>query len=202
MKLKMIFNFIFEEIAMARRTLTGAGLVIPLTRTAAAQSTTHTLEEKIGSLQWQMLEMQHELDILLEQQKTDTEEARYPFWPESLTDTILGQGFTNPQLIPVLRWEQVWLPSLLQEARFEDGDLTEFKTESRFVNRITAGLAYRPTPLVGFTLAYEYTWTNNGKSFAPVTNFLPAKAKEHDAHALLAGMTLGFVRRFFAECEV
>lgn len=119
-------------------------------------------------------------------------EARYPFWPESLSDTILGQGFTNPQLIPVLRWEQVWLPSLLQEARFEDGVLTEFKTESRFVNRITAGLAYRPTPLVGFTLAYEYTWTNNGKSLAPVTNFLPAKAKEHDAHALLAGMTFGF----------
>ena len=47
-------------------------------------------------------------------------------------------------------------------------------------------------PLVGFTLAYEYTWTNNGKSLAPVTNFLPAQAKEHDAHALLAGMTFGF----------
>lgn len=42
------------------------------------------------------------------------------------------------------------------------------------------------------TLAYEYTWTNNGKSLAPVSTFLPAKAKEHDAHALLAGMTFGF----------
>ena len=119
-------------------------------------------------------------------------EARYPFWPESLSNTLLGHGFTNPQLIPVLRWEQVWLPSLLQEAAFENGVLTAFKTESRFVHRVTAGLAYRPTPLVGFTLAYEYTWTNNGKSLAPVTNFLPANAKEHDAHALLAGMTFGF----------
>ena len=86
----------------------------------------------------------------------------------------------------------MWLPSLLQEAEFADGVLTQFKTESRFVHRISAGLAYRPTPLVGFTLAYEYTWTNNGKSLAPVTNFLPARAKEHDAHALLAGMTFGF----------
>lgn len=76
-------------------------------------------------------------------------EARYPFWPAALSNSFLGRQFTNPQLIPVLRWEQVWLPSLLQKAVFEDGALSTFKTESRFVNRITAGLAYRPTPLVG-----------------------------------------------------
>jgi chromosome segregation ATPase len=74
MKLKMIFNFIFEEIAMAHRTLMRTGLVIA-TGTAAAQSTAHTLEEKIDTLQRQMLEMQHKLDTLREQQKTDTEEA-------------------------------------------------------------------------------------------------------------------------------
>jgi opacity protein-like surface antigen len=119
-------------------------------------------------------------------------EARYSFWPEALSNSFLGWQFTNPQLIPVLRWEQVWLPSLLQEAQFEDGVLTEFKTQSRFVNRITAGLAYRPTPLVGFTLAYEYTWTNSGQSLSAVTNFLPAKEREDHAHALLAGMTFGF----------
>jgi TolA-binding protein len=163
MKLKMIFNFIFEEIAMTHRTLIGAGLVSALMGTAAAQNTTPTLEEKIDTLQRQMLEMQHELDTLREQQKTDTEEARK------------RQAAHTEQVQTV-----------------EDGTLTEFKTENRFVHRITTGLAYRPTPLVGFTLAYEYTWTNNGKSLAPVTNFLPAKAKEHDAHALLAGMTFGF----------
>lgn len=119
-------------------------------------------------------------------------EARYPFWPEALSNSFLGWHFTNPQLIPVLRWEQVWLPSLLQEAQFEDGVLTEFKTQSRFVDRVTVGLAYRPTPLVGFTLAYEYTWTNSGKSLTDVTNFLPAKPREDHAHAILAGMTFGF----------
>src|SRR5262249_54924463 len=116
MKLKMILNFIFKEVAMTHRTLIGTGLVPVLTGTATAQSTAPTPEEKIGTLQQQMLEMQHELDTLREQQKKDTEEARYPFWPDSLSDTILGKGFTNLQLIPVLRWEQVWLPSLLQEA--------------------------------------------------------------------------------------
>ncbi len=119
-------------------------------------------------------------------------EARYPFWPDLLSDSPLGWGFTNPQLIPVLRWEQVWMPSLLQSATFEDGNLTSFARESRFIDRITAGLAYRPTPLVGFTLAYEYTWTNNGKSLANVSNFLPANSHEDHAHAILAGMTFGF----------
>jgi hypothetical protein len=47
-------------------------------------------------------------------------------------------------------------------------------------------------PLVRFTLAYEYTWTNNGKSLAGVTNFLPAKADEDHANAFLAGMSFGF----------
>ncbi len=119
-------------------------------------------------------------------------EARYPFWPEALNHTVLAQGLSNPRLIPILRWEQVWLPSLLKEANFADGALTEFATESRFIHRVTAGLAYRPVPLVSFTLAYEFTWTNDGKSLATVTNFLPAKAKEDRAHALLFGMVFGF----------
>lgn len=119
-------------------------------------------------------------------------EARYPFWLDSLSDTLWGRGFSNPQFIPTLRWEQVWLPSLLQDATVEDGVLTAFKTESRFINRVTAGLTYVPTPLVRFSLAYEYTWTNNRKSLGGVTNFLPARAGEDHAHALLAGMSFGF----------
>ena len=119
-------------------------------------------------------------------------EARYPFWPEAFSSSFLGWEFTNPQLIPVIRMEQVWLPSLLQEAAFEDGKLTEFETASRFVHRITAGLAYVPTPLVRFSLAYEYTWTNSGKSLGGVTNFLPAKDREDHAHSFLAGVSFGF----------
>lgn len=119
-------------------------------------------------------------------------EARYPFWLEGLNDTFLGRTFTNPQLIPVVRMEQVWLPSLLREAAFTNGELTEFAKASRFVHRVTAGFSYVPMPLVRFSLAYEYTWTNSGKSLGGVTNFLPAKAKEDHAHALLMGVTFGF----------
>ena len=34
-------------------------------------------------------------------------EARYPFWPEFLNKSMLGWEFDNPQLIPMVRMEQI-----------------------------------------------------------------------------------------------
>src|SRR2546426_256839 len=79
MKLKMIFNFTGKEqggIMVYRVLVLGVGLMTALTATATAQGPAGTLEEKIDTLQRQMLEMQHDLDALREQQKKDTEEAR------------------------------------------------------------------------------------------------------------------------------
>ncbi|HEY7494372.1 MAG TPA: hypothetical protein VIH59_25130, partial [Candidatus Tectomicrobia bacterium] len=42
-------------------------------------------------------------------------ELRYPFWPAALSRTLLGRGFANPQLVPVVRWEQVFFDKLLTE---------------------------------------------------------------------------------------
>jgi hypothetical protein len=119
-------------------------------------------------------------------------EGRYRFWPELLTNTVFGKYFDNPQLIGIIRGEQVWLRDLVKEATFEDGVLTNFEQENRQIHRITAGLAYRPTPLVVFQLAYEYTKTNGGRSLADVTNFLPAQAGEDHAHTALFGVAFGF----------
>jgi hypothetical protein len=73
-------------------------------------------------------------------------DLRYRFWPEFLTNSVLGHRFENPQLIAVLRGEQVWLDDLIEEAVFGGGTLTDFETEDRRVDRITVGLAYRPVP--------------------------------------------------------
>jgi hypothetical protein len=117
---------------------------------------------------------------------------RYPFSPDWLRASILGRRFANPQLIPVVRWEQAWLNGLLSDLTFENGVVTELERENRFVDRITVGLAYRPVPLVVFQLAYEYTWTNHGKSLADVTNFLPAQPGENTASSVLVGVAFGF----------
>jgi hypothetical protein len=119
-------------------------------------------------------------------------DLRYRFSPDWLRASILGRKFENPQLIPVLRWEQAWLNGLLRELTFENGAVTELERENRYIDRITVGLAYRPVPLVVFQLAYEYTWTNSGKSLADVTNFLPARVDENAAHAVLVGVAFGF----------
>jgi hypothetical protein len=119
-------------------------------------------------------------------------DLRYRFFPDWLRASILGRRFENPQLIATMRWEQAWLRGLLRELTFENGAVTELERENRYIDRITLGLAYRPVPLVVFQLAYEYTWTNSGKSLADVTNFLPARADENAAHSVLVGIAFGF----------
>ena len=117
---------------------------------------------------------------------------RYRFWPEFLSNTLLGRHFATPQLIATLRWEQVWFNGLIKEISFSNGSLTKFDDENRLLNRVTVGLTYRPVPLVALQLAYEYTRTNPGKSLASVTNFLPAKNGEYFQNALLMGLAFGF----------
>lgn len=117
-------------------------------------------------------------------------ELRYPFFPEFLRDTFLGRPFDDPQLAVTFRPEQVWFEGLVDEVDFSDSELTEFSTQSRLLNRFTLALSYRPTPLVVFSLAYEYTRTNSGKSLASVTNYLPTD--DDQAGTFMAGAAFGF----------
>ena len=137
-------------------------------------------------------EVEFELANLASRKQGYWVDFRYRFWPDFLNQTILGSHFANPQLIATLRAEQVWFSGLLNSIAFSDGSLTDFKTESRLLNRYTLGLTYRPVPLVALQLAYEYTRTNQGKSLSSVTNFLPAKSGEYFQNAVLMGLTFGF----------
>jgi hypothetical protein len=119
-------------------------------------------------------------------------ELRRRFWPAFLSQTVFGAPFAHPQFIATIRGEQVWLSGLVRKAEFTGGELTDFSTENRQIDRVTLGLAYRPIPLVVFQLAYEYTRTDAGKSLSDVTNFLPARPHENDAHAFLGGIAFGF----------
>ncbi len=117
---------------------------------------------------------------------------RYRFFPEWLRSSFLGRSFQNPQLVATLRWEQAWLNGLLQDLTFDNGAVTDLERDNRSIHRLTFGLAYRPVPLVVFQLAYEFTQTDSGKSLVDVTNFLPARANEDTAHAVLVGVAFGF----------
>ena len=146
-------------------------------------------EGEVGNVE---TEVEFELANLASRKQGYWVDFRYRFWPEFLSNTILGSHFSNPQLIATLRAEQVWFSGLLKSVGFSDGVLTDFKTENRLLNRYTIGLTYRPVPLVALQLAYEYTRTNQGKSLSSVTNYLPARSGEYFQNALLVGVTYGF----------
>jgi hypothetical protein len=132
-------------------------------------------------------EVEFELANLAKQKTGYWLELRYPFWPEFLPTF----GFAHPQLIPVGRFEQVWFDDLLTEAGFSNGVLDEFDTRDARLSRGTVGLAYRPTPLVVFSAAYEYTWAHRG-SLVGLTNFLNATPSEGHANAFTMGVAFGF----------
>ena len=147
-------------------------------------------EAEIGDVE---TEVEFELANLATSKQGYWVDFRYRFWPEFLSNTILGKHFSNPQLIATLRLEQVWFNGLIKEMAFTNSTLTQFEKENRLLNRITAGLTYRPVPLVALQLAYEYTRTNQGKSLSSVTNFLTSsKNNEYFQHAILMGLAFGF----------
>jgi hypothetical protein len=117
-------------------------------------------------------------------------ELRYHWRPKWLTTSWVGEHFSDPQLIPVVRWEQAFLLDRIVDAEFSNGVVTNFITENRRVDRLTAGLAFRLNPLAVFQLAYEFTQTNGGKPLAEVTNFLATPSSRN--HAVLFGAAFGF----------
>jgi len=141
----------------------------------AREALNHESESEAGDVE---TEVEFELANLASAKQGYWLEGRYRFWPAFLSDTFLGRRFENPQLVAVLRGEQVWLDGLVQEVDFAGGRLTNFEDDHRYVARFTAGLAYRPVPMVAFQLAYEYTMTDSGQSLSGVTNFLAARPQD------------------------
>lgn len=117
-------------------------------------------------------------------------ELRYHFRPKWLTNSFFGRYFSDPQLIPVIRWEQAFLTGLVTDFQAENGIVTTLTKENRRVDRITAGFAFRLNPLAVFQLAYEFTQTNKGGSLASVTNYLPTNSDQNQA--FMFGAAFGF----------
>ena len=136
-------------------------------------------------------EIELELAGLAEKKHGYWIEFRYPFWPAFLPDG----GFAAPQLIPVYRWEQVFIDDLITNFVFGDdaapGVVEVLDKIDATLYRSTLGLAWRPTPLVVFSAAWERTWTHE-KSLAGLTNFLRAGKREDSHNSFLLGASFGF----------
>src|SRR5438876_9060549 len=81
-------------------------------------------EAEIGDVE---TEVEFELANLATSKQGYWVDFRYRFWPEFLSNTILGKHFSNPQLIATLRLEQVWFNGLIKEMAFTNSTLTQFE---------------------------------------------------------------------------
>lgn len=117
-------------------------------------------------------------------------ELRYHWRPNFLTKSWFGKHFSDPQFIPVVRWEQAFLHGMITDFQANNGAVTSLIKEDRYVNRATVGFAFRLNPLAVFHTAYEYTQTNKGKPLADVTNYLPTLNDKN--HAIMFGAAFGF----------
>lgn len=119
---------------------------------------------------------------------------RYGFWtdlkyhwrPAFLKNSFLGRGFDDPVLIPIFRYERVWLKDLITDLSFSNGVVTDLSQEDRTQDRFTVGLSYRPIPSFAFQLAYEHNQRRAGSAL--IFPALPLRS----TNGILFGMSFGF----------
>jgi hypothetical protein len=117
---------------------------------------------------------------------------KYRFWPRFLSQTFLGRGFENPQLIPIVRLERIWFNDFVNEFTFAGGRVTGLRKENMEQQRISLGLTYRPAVSVAFTAAYERSQRIQGSTliFPRVLGLGRVPDKSYDA--LVLGTSFGF----------
>ena len=114
-------------------------------------------------------------------------EARYRFWPEGWRKGVLGQGFENPQLTPVIRYERVTLKDAIDEVALEGGEIGTPDRQTLRQERTTVGLSYRPLSTVVFSVAVEFNRRLEGDVLV-----FPRGADAGSYTSLLAGLAIGF----------
>lgn len=120
--------------------------------------------------------------------------TRYGFWndfkynwrPAFLKRSFLGRTFDDPRLIPILRYERVWLNDMVEELAFQNGAITDLDMDNLAQERISLGLSYRPMRSFGIQFAYEHNRRVKGRQL--IFPRVPVNA----TNGLLTGMVFSF----------
>ncbi len=120
--------------------------------------------------------------------------TRYGFWtdlkyhwrPAWMKRTFLGRPFEDAQLIPIVRYERVWLNGQVNEIAFSGGQLTSVDRENLQQDRVIAGISYRPVPQFSIQAAFERNRRVNGSRLV-----FPA-VDRNSTNGFLLGMAFAF----------
>lgn len=114
---------------------------------------------------------------------------RYGFWLDLGRPIALAPGtfgLEAPTIIPVFRWERVWVDDELSSVDFSGGTVTELGQSDRSQQRFLAGVAFRPVPQAVLQLFWERTEVLEGASFDPL------EEGEDARNAVTLGAAFGF----------
>jgi hypothetical protein len=129
------------------------------TRTVAANFAQAVANSTVETSSAEAAQLESEIELELK----GLARRRYGFWtdfkyhwrPAFLKNSFLGKSFDDPQIIPILRYDRVWIRQAIDELAFRAGAITAMDLANREQHRITAGINFRPIQNVGFQFAYE-----------------------------------------------
>jgi hypothetical protein len=119
-------------------------------------------------------------------------DAKYRWRPNWLKNSILGEGFSDPQLIPIVRYERVWYNKFVRELGFKKGLIEDFSLEDLSQDRITLGLTYRPVSSVPISFAYQHNHRRGGSTLIFPNTLGLGRASDRSFDSLLIGVAFGF----------
>lgn len=128
------------------------------------------------------------LESEIEIELTGLSDRRYGFWLDAGRPIPLRRGFLGLEsavLIPVVRYEHVWIDRDLDEFGFAGGTVTEVGRVDREQGRLSAGFAFRPVPQAVVHLTYE-------RNDAATGGLIDPGVGGESTNALTFGVAIGF----------
>lgn len=133
----------------------------------------------------------------VEMELANLSRRRYGFWtdfkyharPRWLKNSFLGKAFGDPQIIPILRYERVWLNGVTDNvaiSTFGDDMAVSYTQEDLEQDRITFGLSYRPAPQFTIQTAYEHNRRING------SRLIFPEVEQDSTNGVVLGMAFAF----------
>jgi hypothetical protein len=119
-------------------------------------------------------------------------DLKYRWRPGWLKQSFLGEGFTDPQLIPIIRYERVWYNKFVREFGFRQGVGTNLDLENLSQDRVTIGLTYRPVSSVPISFAYQRNQRRGGSTLIFPETLGLGRAIDRAYDSFMIGIALGF----------
>jgi hypothetical protein len=111
---------------------------------------------------------------------------KYHARPKWLKKTFLGRDFEDPQLIPIMRYERIWLNRVTDNIEVANGVVTGLTQENLQQDRFTAGISYRPALQFAIQAAFEHNRRLDGSRL-----IFPA-VDQNSTNGLILGMSFAF----------